>query len=195
MTAAQPISKTYTFDEYVALEQTEGIRYEYWDGEVVAMAGTTKRHNTIVQNIAFTLRPFARKKGCQVYSENVRQKLKTGQRYVYPDIIYTCDPADLENDMGIWVNSPSLLIEVVSSSTHSKDFHEKRPHYTKLPSLLYYLLVSQTDYRVEVFERNVDFWKYQVIEGVDAVIDLPLIELTLSLNEIYEGITLPTDKE
>ncbi|WP_394334307.1 Uma2 family endonuclease [Spirosoma aerolatum] len=43
--------KLYTFDEYVALERSEGIRYEYWDGEVIAMAGTTKRHNTIVQNI------------------------------------------------------------------------------------------------------------------------------------------------
>lgn len=97
--------------------------------------------------------------------------------------------------MGVWVSSPSLLIEVVSNSTYSKDFHEKRPHYTKLPSLLYYLLVSQTDYRVEVFERNADFWKYQVIEGIDAVVDLPLVEITLSLKEIYEGITLPTDQE
>ncbi|WP_461044016.1 Uma2 family endonuclease [Spirosoma harenae] len=143
--------------------------------------------------MAFTLRPSARKNGCQVYAENVRQKLKTGQRFVYPDIIYTCDPADLENDLGVWVNSPSLLIEFVSNSTHSKDFHEKRPHYTKLPSLLYYLLVAQTDYRVEVFERNVDFWKYQVIEGIDAVTDLPLLEITLPLRDIYEGIILATE--
>ncbi|WP_461089890.1 Uma2 family endonuclease [Spirosoma gilvum] len=185
--------KLYTFDEYVALERSEGIRYEYWDGEVVAMAGTTKRHNTIVQNIAFSLRPFARNKGCQVYAENVRQKLKTGQRYVYPDIIYTCDPADLENDMGVWVHSPCLLIEVISDSTQSKDFHDKRPHYTKLPSLLYYLLVSQTDYRVEIFERNVDFWKYQVIEGIEAVVELPLLQMNLPLTAIYEGISLGSE--
>ncbi|GAB3959881.1 hypothetical protein GCM10028805_56800 [Spirosoma harenae] len=86
-----------------------------------------------------------------------------------------------------------MLIEFVSNSTHSKDFHEKRPHYTKLPSLLYYLLVAQTDYRVEVFERNVDFWKYQVIEGIDAVTDLPLLEITLPLRDIYEGIILATE--
>ena len=188
MTVAQPTTRTYTFDEYVALEQTEGIRYEYWDGEVIAMAGATKRHNIIVQNIAFSLRPHAQTKGCQVFAENVRQKLKTGQRYVYPDIIYTCDPADLENDMGVWVDSPSLLIEVVSNSTHGKDFHDKRPHYTKIPSLLYYLLVSQTEQRVEVFERNVDFWKYQIIEGGESIINLPLLDMSLPLADIYEGI-------
>ena len=192
MIAAQPVRKTYTFDEYLTLERTEGIRYEYWDGEVTAMAGTTKRHNIIVQNIAFTLRPYAREKGCQVFSENVRQKLTTGDRYVYPDVIYTCDPADLEDDLGVWVTSPGLLIEVVSDSTHGKDFHDKRPHYTKLPSLLYYLLVSQADQRVEVFERNVNFWKYRVIEGSDSVVDLPLLAITLTLNAIYEGIVYPS---
>jgi Uma2 family endonuclease len=188
MTAPQSIPKTYTFDEYIALEQTEGMRYEYWDGEVIAMAGATKRHNILVQNIAFSLRPYARKKGCQVFAENVRQKLKTGERYVYPDIIYTCDLADLENDMGVWVNSPSLLIEVGSNSTQSKDFHEKRPHYTKIPSLLYYLLVSQTEYRVEVFERSIDFWKYKIIEGVESIVELPLLGINLHLTDIYEGI-------
>jgi Uma2 family endonuclease len=193
MTVAQSSSKTYTFDEYVALEQTEGIRYEYWDGEVIAMAGATKRHNIIVQSLSRILYSYARKNGCQVFAENVRQKLKTGQRYVYPDIIYTCDPADLENDMAVWVDSPSLLIEVVSNSTHGKDFHDKRPHYTKIPSLLYYLLVSQTDQRVEVFERNVDFWKYQIMEGGDTVVNLPLLDMTLPLAEIYEGIVYPVE--
>ena len=95
--------------------------------------------------------------------------------------------------MGVWVDSPSLLIEVVSDSTHGKDFHDKRPHYTKIPSLLYYLLVSQTAHRVEVFERNVDFWKYQIIEGPEAVAHLPLLGITLPLTTIYEGISISVD--
>ncbi|GAB4017974.1 hypothetical protein GCM10028773_16140 [Spirosoma koreense] len=101
----------------------------------------------------------------------------------------------MENDLGVWVDSPSLLIEVVSNSTHSKDFHEKRPHYTKLPSLLYYLLVSRADCRVEVFERNVDFWKYLIIEGIDAIIDLPLLDIALPMSEIYDGIVLPDEQK
>lgn len=193
MTATQPVKKIYTFDEYLALEEAESIRYEYWDGEVFAMGGTTKRHNTLVQNISFVLRSFAKRNGCQVYSENVRQKLRTGNRYVYPDVIYTCDEADLANDLGIIVNSPSLLIEVLPGSTEKTDVHDKRPHYTKIPSLFYYLLVSQKSYRVEVFERSVDFWKYRLIEDLDASVDLPLLNMTLSMEEIYDGIMLPLD--
>ena len=190
MTTIQPARKFYTIEEYIALERAEGIRYEYWDGEVFAMAGTTKRHNTLVQSLSRLLHPHARRTGCQVYAENVRQKLQTGSRYVYPDVIYTCDSADTKDDLAIIVSSPSLLIEVISASTGPADNHDKRPHYTKLPSLLYYVMVSQTDYRVEVFERNIDFWKYWLIEGIDATVDLPQLSILLPMEEIYEGITL-----
>ena len=193
MTAVQPQKKTYTFDEYVQLERSEGIRYEFWDGEVFAMAGSTKRHNKIVQSLGRILYPIGQRNGCEVFTENVRQKLNVGERYVYPDVIYTCDPADIENDMAASVSSPSLLIEVISTSTESTDTDIKRPHYTKLTSLLYYILVYQTAYRAEVYERNVDFWKYRLIEGADALIDLPLLDIIIPIIDAYEGITLPTE--
>lgn len=193
MTAVQPKKKTYTFAEYRQIEQSEGIRYEFWDGEIFAMAGSTKRHNSIVQNMTFVLRTPAKRSGCKVYSENVRQKLNQGERYVYPDVIYTCHPDDIENDMAASVTSPSLLIEVISASTERTDTHDKRPHYTKLPSLLYYVLIHQTTYRAEVFERNVDFWKYRLIEGADAVLDLPLLDVVIPMADVYDGITLPAE--
>ncbi len=180
--------KIYTFEEYEALEREEGIRYEYVDGEVFAMAGTTKRHNTIVQNATFALRAVAKKKGCSVYSESVKQKLKTGEKYVYPDVIYTCEPADLADDSETVVQSPSLLIEVVSESTQRYDIREKRLEYFKIPSLQYYLLVSQKHYCVELYERSADFWKYTIYDGLDAKIELEKLGVTMSLAEIYEGI-------
>ncbi len=193
MTAVQPEKKTYTFAEYVQLEQSEGIRYEFWDGEVFAMAGSTKRHNRIVQSLARILYPVGQRNGCEVFTENVRQKLNRGERYVYPDVIYTCDPADIDNDMASSVASPSLLIEVISQSTERTDIHDKRPHYTKLPSLLYYVLIHQTAYRAEVFERNVDFWKYRLIEGPDALIDLPFLDIVIPMSDVYDGIVLPAE--
>ena len=185
---AQPARKLYTFDEYLELERTEGIRYEYYDGEVVAMAGSTKRHNLIVQSLSRILYPIARKKGCQVFTENVRQKLRTGQRYVYPDVIYTCDPGDLTDDSDSSVRLPCLLIEVLSDSTEQDDYKDKRFEYYKLPSLQCYMLVSQKTYRVEVYERNVDFWKYRVFEGLEARIYLENLDITLLLADIYDGL-------
>lgn len=50
------------------------------------------------------------------------------------------------------------------------------------------MLVSQVAYRVEVYERSVDFWKYRVFEGFDARIYLDELDITLSLADIYDGL-------
>jgi Uma2 family endonuclease len=39
-----------TAEEYLAWEPTQEGRYEYWDGEVVAMSGATRNHNRISLN-------------------------------------------------------------------------------------------------------------------------------------------------
>ena len=180
--------KKYTFDEYLALERTEGIRYEFWNGEVVAMAGATKRHNVLVNALSRHLYPVTRKNGCQGFTENVRMKLPASEKYVYPDVIYTCEPDDLKDDQGIYVTSPCLLIEVLSNSTGADDDHKKRLHYFKIPSLQYYLLVHQDAYKVEVYERSADFWAYRLYEGISTQIPLANISVTLSMTAIYEGI-------
>ena len=61
------------------------------------------------------------------------------------------------------------------------------------PLLLYYIMVLQTDYRVEGIERNIDFWKYRLIEGIDAIVDLPQLGIPLLMGEIYEEVTLTVE--
>ena len=46
----------YTPAEYFALEERSEVRHEYFDGEVFAMAGGTKSHNLIAQNVLINLR-------------------------------------------------------------------------------------------------------------------------------------------
>ncbi len=42
-------------EEYLIWEPTQEQRYEYWDGEVVAMSGGTRNHNRVSLNIATTV--------------------------------------------------------------------------------------------------------------------------------------------
>jgi Uma2 family endonuclease len=39
-------------EEYLVWEPTQEERYEYWDGEVVAMSGATRNHNRISLNFS-----------------------------------------------------------------------------------------------------------------------------------------------
>ena len=47
---ALPDRPSMSAEEYLAWEPTQEERYEYWDGEVVAMSGQTRNHNRITIN-------------------------------------------------------------------------------------------------------------------------------------------------
>jgi Uma2 family endonuclease len=187
---AIPEKKIYTFEEYLALEEASETRYEYWDGEVFAMAGTTRRHNVLVQNLTFLLRPLARTNGCQTYAESIKQELRARSRYVYPDIIYSCDSDDVEADDELWVTNPCLLIEVLSDSTAGVDREKKREAYFRLPSLQAYVILAQDRYSAQVYQRANDFWRYELLTNPADEIRLPALGITLKLAEVYEGVRL-----
>jgi Uma2 family endonuclease len=48
----------YTPDEYLALERKAEHKSEYFDGEIFAMTGASRRHNLVAANILAALRPF-----------------------------------------------------------------------------------------------------------------------------------------
>jgi len=60
------------------------------------------------------------------------------------------DPAD---PSGATITNPILIVEVLSASTEEEDRGNKWQHYQLIPSLLEYVLVSQTHPRVESYRR------------------------------------------
>jgi Uma2 family endonuclease len=44
-------NRRYTPEEYLAMEWENGVRYEYWEGELVAMAFGTQAHNRLSFNV------------------------------------------------------------------------------------------------------------------------------------------------
>ena len=70
-----PIKKTFTLREYFALESASDTRYEFLNGEIVAMSGASLAHNRIVLDTASTLNAQLRDRGCEVKSwRTSRQK-------------------------------------------------------------------------------------------------------------------------
>lgn len=84
---------------------------------------------------------------------------------------------------------------MLSDSTGETGDHKKRLHYFKLPSLQYYVLVSQQAYKVEVYERAAGFWKYQLYEGFNTVIPLPLVNVMLPLSAMYEDVLIEEEED
>ena len=139
-------------EEYLAWERRGEHKHEYFDGEVYAMAGGSPRHNRLTSKITAALETALGGR-CHVFSSDQRIRSRE-RRYVYPDVSVVCDFPVIEHE-DVLVN-PTIIVEVLSSTTEQYDRGLKWDGYQLLPSLTDYVLVSQERAHIEHFARAPD---------------------------------------
>jgi len=180
-----------TSEEYLAIERQAPGKSEYFDGEMFAMAGASRRHNLIVLNIGAELRTQLQQRPWEVYSSDMRVKISRTGLYTYPDVVVVCDEPRFEDaDVDTLLN-PLILVEVLSPSTADYDRGEKFEHYRTLASLQVYLLVAQERCHVVHYTRQQDnTWLLAETSDIQDCLHLPSIGCDLQLSEAYAKVQL-----
>lgn len=184
-------------EEYLRTEESSPFKREYVDGFVYALhrddaanahAGATSRHGLICMNLGSALHQVARRRGCRVYQSDMRVRVsQLGLiRYYYPDLVLTCDPVD---DGATFLDSPCLVVEVLSPSTRDLDRREKLFAYTALLSVQGYLLVDTAARAARLYVRQGEGWDEQYVER-EGELKLPCLDVKLTLDEVYGGVRL-----
>jgi Uma2 family endonuclease len=171
---------------YLEGEKHSDTRHEFINGEIFAMAGESKAHNTIVLNLAVLLRNHL-KLPCRVFMENVKTQVKNAQeeRYYYPDLQVSCETASLQD---YYESAPKLIIEVLSPSTERFDRADKFYAYRRLSSLEEYVLIAQDTPRIEVYRRAMQ-WELELYTEMTTEVKLDSIAFTVTLADIYADIS------
>lgn len=175
-------------DSFLEWERLQDERYELLDGLVRSAMGSTIGHNTMVGNLVQALRGTL-PAGCRVFAQSV--KVIVDESVTYPDVLVTCAPVDLESDH---VDAPTLIVEVLSRSTHEIDRGRKWLAYQRIPSLQQYVLVSQDEARVESYRRTQEGWAYTIVTGLDASVRLEPLTSPTPLADIYANTSVAAIK-
>ncbi len=177
----------YTEEQYLAWEVDATEKSEYVDGEIRAMSGGTEPHASIPMNIGSELRTALRGRGCRVLSSDM--KIWTAGAFYYPDLSVVCGTSLYRNGNKHVITNPLVVVEVLSPSTEPKDRGEKFIRYLQIETLRSYLLVAQTEARVELFERGENGnWIYSMVTGLENALEIPSLGVTLALSEIYDQV-------
>ena len=170
---------------YLEWEPTQEERYEYWDGEVVAMSGGTRNHNRISLNFSKLLDDALINRDCEVYIADVKVQVEPGRKYFYPDVVVTCDKGD--DDAQI-VQFPCLIIEVLSPSIEAINRGAKFARYRQFQSLQEYVLVQVDRLKVEVFRRNaLNQWVLSEYDLEDRLL-LESIGVEVAIADLYRQV-------
>lgn len=193
MTALPYPDSSMTEAEYLAFEQKSNSRHEYAGGQILALSGASNNHILIVGNLTTALNVHLSKTPCLVMSIDLQVKVATSYRY--PDVTVICDEPDMVGDSSLQsVTNPDIIFEVLSPSTASIDHIQKLDEYTQIESLKSYLLVEQDKSAIKHFRRRPDdTWNYAKVAGLHADIDLPSINYTLKLSDVYAKCKLESD--
>lgn len=183
----------YTVEQYLAFERGSPTKHEYYDGNIYAMTGASRRHVLIVTNLIVSLDARLRDRPCEVYGPDMRLKVSRTGLYTYPDVIVACDEPQFEDGEVDTLLNPQVVIEVLSKSTRDYDRSEKFGHYGNVASLGDSVLISQDDRHVEHRVRQSDgTWITSEHHRPDAVVALSSIGCDLPLSEIYRRIRFST---
>ena len=130
---AQPQHIKMSVEEYLVLDrESQDGRYEYIDGYAYMMAGGSANHATISGNIYAILKSLLRGSSCRAYNSDMKVHVSE-KRYFHPDVTVTCDPRD--RGTVDFIQSPRLVIEVLSASTEAYDRGRKLQWYLACPSI------------------------------------------------------------
>lgn len=178
----------YSPEEYLELETAAKYRSEYYNGQILPMAGGSPNHNQIALNLSSALNFALRGRPYQVFMSDMRLWIPSYRLYTYPDVMVVSLPLQFVKDRQDTITNPAIIAEVLSNSTEKFDRGDKFKMYRSIASFNDYLLISQKTMLVERFTKNEqNQWVLSEYEK-DSVLDLEAIQFQLPLRELYDKV-------
>lgn len=183
MTALLAPQPFISIEDYLLGEAESDVRHEYANGQVFAMAGASAEHELVVAAIVREIGNHLKGKPCKVTPSNLKLKIELNHAdlFYYPDTMVWCDPEDNEP---LFKRSPKVIVEVMSD--YKTDHVEKLFAYQQVDALEDYLVIDQDfeERKAWIYRKSAD-WKPVIIES-GGVIELPSIEFSIPLDDLYE---------
>jgi Uma2 family endonuclease len=151
------------------------------------MTGAKKPHIIIGSNLVRLLGNHLLNTPCLVLSSDIKVRLEEANCYYYPDVAVTCDERDTGSTED-FILYPSLVVEVLSPSTAAFDRGDKFADYQTSPSLQEYVLITQSEIKVECFRVNAEGnWVSQTYREGDEL-ELMSIDFRCPIAQVYQKV-------
>ncbi|WP_437657887.1 Uma2 family endonuclease [Sorangium sp. So ce1182] len=187
----QPATRTgLSPEEYLALERASEQKHEYANGEIFAVSGCSREHSLLAGSVQRELGNALLERPCEVHTSDMRVKIPSTGRYVYPDASVVCGEPVFEDAEVDTLMNPNVIVEVLSDSSEAYDRGDKFAQYRSVASITDYVLVSQKAARVEHFQRQPDGRWLLSILGPGAQLALESIGVVIEVDRVYLKVPL-----
>src|SRR5216683_4009465 len=107
--------------EYLIRERKAKDKHEYFEGDIIALAGASLAHNRIVANLMRSVGNILAGKRCEILPSDIRITTPSGKAYMYPDATIVCGQPEMADNKFDTLLNPKVIFEVLSPSTADHD--------------------------------------------------------------------------
>ncbi len=175
-----------SYQEFMRLVEGSRNQYEYINGVVYLQASPTHLHQSTSSRIYTSFSIWFQRKKCRPYYSPYDVTFHIGEEksVVQPDILVICDH-DKIDDKGKYHGIPSLVVEIMSPSTKTKDLTAKLELYMK-GGVSEYWIANPEAKRIDIFtfiEKEIsDTLTYKINENAQSVI---FKGMTVSVDDVF----------
>ena len=178
-----------SYQDYLEVERETGVRHEFLDGEVFAMAGGTPRHSRLKARLVGLFEAALGAGPCQTYDSDLKIQVLATEYATYADLAVICGKLERSPEDANAATNPSLLAEVLSPSTEAWDRGGKFLQVQQIPSLRHYLLLDPQRPQVEHYARQDDgSWRYTRHDAGGVV---RLLGIEIAVDALYQNLPEP----
>ncbi len=183
--------KKVSYEEFMEIYENSELRMEYINGEIILLSSPSTFHQVISGNMYMILRNYLKGKPCKVFYAPFdvhffKKDLKTPD-VMQPDLLIACDLENTVTEKGRYMGTPTLVVEILSRSTRSKDMVDKLNTYM-LSGVKEFWVIDPKNKSVLLYsfkDCEIDF--HSVSKNDDIVKSYWFKDLEISLGDIFEG--------
>lgn len=147
--------KKVSYEEFELIHEKSTLRMEYINGEIVLMTSPNLWHQEILGLLYMLFKNYFSGKQCRVVlapfdTKFYKPEIKDPD-VMQPDLSVICDIKGNVNAKGRYLGIPALVLEILSSSTRSKDLVDKLNTFM-LSGVKEYWVVDPKQRQVLVYE-------------------------------------------
>lgn len=157
--------KKVSYEEFMEINEKSTLRMEFINGEIYLLASPNIGHQEILGRFHLILNDYFKGKKCRVFLAPFdvhlkKEKIKDPD-VMQPDVLVACDLENNVNAKGHYMGTPTLVIEILSDSTRSKDMVDKLNTYM-LSGVKEYWVIDPNQQTILIYEfvdRVIDRYK------------------------------------
>lgn len=177
-----------SYEEFLALAKDSEERYEYIDGEIYLLSSPKTSHQIALAELFGIFYNWFQGKKCTPlvapYDITLRRN-KENINVVQPDIMVICDLKEKLDEKDYYQGVPSLVVEILSEGTRSKDLIKKLDLYMSCGIGEYWLVNPMNkEITIYLFENN-DISRFVTYRKTEAAQSFLFAGLSAELAKVF----------